>query len=230
LLFTAGKEHTMDPELFLRGLAIGFGIAAAVGPISVLTIRRTLASGFVVGLASGLGVAAADASYGAIAAFGITAVTDVLVGARDVLGLVGGAFLVWLGVRTLVATPALEPATLDAAADPSLGGTAVPSLRRRDLATAFLTIYGLTMTNPMTILSFAAIFAGLGVAGSGPIGAVAVTVGVFLGSTIWWLVLTSAVSLLRVRITPRGLRIVNIGSGLLVAGFGVVALVTTVAG
>ena len=217
----------MDPTLFLRGLVIGFGIAAAVGPISVLTIRRTLASGFLVGLASGLGVAAADATYGAIAAFGITAVSDVLIGARRALGLIGGVFLVWLGVRTLRARPPTEPA-VDAASNDPLPGE--PAARRRDLASAFLSIYGLTMTNPMTILSFAAIFAGLGVSGSGPAGAVTVTLGVFLGSMAWWLVLTSAVTLLRGRITPRGLRLVNVGSGLLVAGFGVVAIVSGLAG
>jgi hypothetical protein len=82
----------------------------------------------------------------------------------------------------------------------------------------------------MTILSFAAIFAGLGVSGSGATGAIAVTVGVFLGSTAWWLVLTSAVTMLRVRITPRGLRLVNLASGALVAGFGVVAVVTGLGG
>jgi threonine/homoserine/homoserine lactone efflux protein len=217
----------MHPELFLRGLVIGFGVAAAVGPISVLTIRRTLGSGFVVGLASGLGVAAADASYGAIAAFGVTAVTEMLVGARRALGLVGGVFLIWLGLRTLAAAPSLEPAP----AGHTDGSTAAGSgragpTRRRDLASAFASIYALTMTNPMTILSFAAIFAGLGVSGSGATGALAVTLGVFLGSSAWWLVLTSAVTLLRVRITPRGLRMMNLGSGALIAAFGVLAVGT----
>jgi len=229
----------VNPELFVRGLVIGLGIAAAVGPISILTIRRTLASGFVVGFASGLGVAAADASYGAIAAFGITAVSDVLVGARRGLGLVGGLFLIWLGARTILARPARVPAPdaarragVGAADGPVAPGTASGpvSARRRDLAAAFGSIYALTMTNPMTILSFAAIFAGLGVSGSGTPGAVAVTLGVFAGSTAWWLVLVSAVTLMRVRITPAGLRAVNVGSGVIVAAFGVLALVTGLTG
>ncbi|MEO5940795.1 MAG: LysE family transporter, partial [Candidatus Limnocylindrales bacterium] len=140
----------MDPAFLARGLVVGFTIAAAVGPISLLTMRRTIAHGRVYGLASGLGVAAADASYGAVAAFGLTAITSVLVGGRAALALVGGVFLVWLAIRTIRATPAATPAE---------------SVERPGLAAAFLSIYGLTMTNPMTILSFGGIFAGLGLAG-----------------------------------------------------------------
>jgi threonine/homoserine/homoserine lactone efflux protein len=209
----------MEPQLLLRGLAIGFGIAAAVGPISVLTIRRTLASGFLVGFVSGLGVALADAIYGGVAAFGVTAISDALVGLRRPLGLVGGAFLLWLGLRTLMArVPSDGPATGE------------ESIRAGGLVGAFLSILALTLTNPMTILSFAAIFAGIGVVGSGAPGAATVTLGVFLGSLLWWLVLTSVVARLRSRVTPRALRWVNVGSGLLVAAFGIVAVVSGIHG
>src|SRR3954471_21266178 len=92
----------MDPSFFLRGLGIGFAIAIGVGPITLLTIRRTLAHGRVYGLASGMGVALADASYGGIAAFGLTAITSVLVGARPVLAFVGAVVLVWLAIRTML--------------------------------------------------------------------------------------------------------------------------------
>ena len=102
------------------------------------------------GLASGIGVAFADATYGGIAAFGLAALASVLVGARLVLGLIGGAFLIYLGWRTMTSRPREAAA---AAAD------------RPGLLGAFVSIYGLTMTNPMTILSFAAIFAGLGIVG-----------------------------------------------------------------
>ena len=95
----------MGPELFGRGFILGFTIAAAVGPISLLVIRRTLAEGRVVGLASGLGVATADATYGGIAAFGLTAITDLLVGGGRLLGLVGGVFLLWLAWRTATRCP-----------------------------------------------------------------------------------------------------------------------------
>jgi threonine/homoserine/homoserine lactone efflux protein len=214
----------MDPLLILRGLAIGFGIAAAVGPISILTIRRTLASGFLIGLVSGLGVAIADATYGGIAAFGVTAVSDALVDLRRPLGLIGGAFLVWLGVRTLLAaTP--SPREGNGVSPP-----APAEVRPRGLLAAFVSILGLTLTNPMTILSFAAIFAGVGVAGTGVPGAASVTLGVFLGSMTWWVALTTTVSRLRSRVTPRGLRLINVGSGLIVAAFGVAAIATGIAG
>jgi threonine/homoserine/homoserine lactone efflux protein len=199
----------MDLTFLVRGLAVGFTVAAAVGPISLLTIRRTIAHGRVYGLVSGLGVASADASYGAIAAFGLTAVTSVLVGARTILVLVGGAFLVWLAIRTIRARPAETTAGAD---------------DRPGLATAFLSIYGLTMTNPMTILSFAGIFAGLGLAGRGGADAAFLTLGVLLGSSLWWVVLAVVVGRLRGRITPLALTWINRVSGAVLLAFGVVAI------
>ena len=200
----------MDASFLARGLAVGFTIAATVGPISVLTIRRTIAHGRAYGLASGLGVALADASYGGIAAFGLTAVTAVLVGARSVLAILGGAFLVVLGIRTILAPIPTQMATVS---------------ERPGLAGAFLSIYGLTMTNPMTILSFAGIFAGLGLAGAGGAEAALLTIGVFLGSAGWWLVLTFVVARLRERVTARVMLWINRLSGAVLVGFGVVALV-----
>jgi threonine/homoserine/homoserine lactone efflux protein len=199
----------MDPTFFGRGLVIGFTVAMVVGPIGVLTIRRTLAHGRVYGLASGLGVALADASYGGVAAFGLSAVTALLVGARPLLAFVGGAFLVWLAIRT-IAAPAPEREA--AAAD------------RPGLAGAFASIYALTMTNPMTILSFAAIFAGFGLAGGTAAEAAVLTLGVFLGSLGWWIVLTTVLGLIRSRVTPGALLWLNRVSGVILLVFGVVSL------
>ncbi|MEA2519202.1 MAG: hypothetical protein QOF49_1282 [Chloroflexota bacterium] len=204
----------MDLTFLARGLAVGFTVAAAVGPISVLTIRRTIAHGRLYGLVSGLGVASADASYGAIAAFGLTAVTSVLVGARALLGLVGGAFLVWLAIRTIRARPADAAVTAD---------------DRPGLVAAFLSIYGLTMTNPMTILSFAGIFAALGLAGRGGPDAALLTLGVLAGSSLWWVVLTAVVGRLRDRITARAIAWINRTSGVVLLAFGVVAIATAFA-
>ena len=195
----------MDPLLFARGLVLGFTIAAAVGPISLLTIRRTLAHGRIYGLASGLGVAAADATYGGIAAFGLTAVTSILVGARLVLGLIGGLFLTLLAWRTITSRPDEVAAADD----------------RPGLIGAFVSIFGLTMTNPMTILSFAAIFAGLGVVGRGGADAALLTLGDFCGSASWWLILTSVVSALRTRVSVGGLVWVNRVSGVVLFGFAI---------
>jgi threonine/homoserine/homoserine lactone efflux protein len=199
----------MDLAFLARGLAVGFTVAAAVGPISVLTIRRTIAHGRVYGLVSGIGVALADASYAGIAAFGLTAVTSVLVGARVAFGLIGGVFLIWLAIRTIRARPA---------------SSAVIADDRPGLPAAFLSIYGLTMTNPMTILSFAGIFAGLGLAGQGGTEAALLTIGVFLGSSLWWILLTAVIGRFRDRVTPRVFRWINWISGVSLLAFGVYAI------
>jgi threonine/homoserine/homoserine lactone efflux protein len=203
----------VDPAFTLRGFVLGFTIAAAVGPISLLVIRRTLLEGRVVGLASGLGVATADATYGAIAAFGLGAITQALVEARPVLGLVGGVFLLWLAWKTARAEPH----------DPAL-----VQVRRAGLAGAYLSILGLTLTNPMTILSFGALFAGLGVSVSGTGAAALVTLGVLLGSGSWWVVLTTAVSLLRSRVTATWIRRINVASGVVIGAFALFAFATAV--
>ena len=203
----------MDPAFTLRGFVLGFTIAAAVGPISLLVIRRTLSEGQVVGLASGLGVATADGTYGAIAAFGLGAITQALVDARHVLGLVGGVFLLWLAWKTARAEPH-DPA----AVRPRRGG----------LAGAYLSILGLTLTNPMTILSFGALFAGLGVTSTDPGDAALVTLGVLLGSGAWWVVLTSVVALVRARVTTRWIRRINVASGVAIAAFAGIAIWTAV--
>lgn len=203
----------MDPVLALRGFVLGFTIAAAVGPISLLVIRRTLSEGRIVGLASGLGVATADATYGAIAAFGLGAMTQLLVDARHVLGLVGGLFLLWLAWKTARAEP---------------HDSAVIRPRRGGLAGAYLSILGLTLTNPMTILSFGALFAGLGVTSTETGGAALVTLGVLLGSSAWWVVLTSVVSALRTRVTPTWVRRINVASGVAIGAFALLSIASAV--
>ena len=206
----------MDLTLLGRGLVLGFTIAAAVGPIALLCIRRTLAEGRLVGLVSGMGVATADATYGAIAAFGLTAVTDLLVEWRQLLGVVGGAFLLWLAWTTLRSGP-------DEAAEET-------PARRGGLAGAYLSTLGLTLTNPMTILSFIALFVGLGISGDDAAGAAVLTIGIFLGSAGWWVLLVGAVGALRTRLTPTWMRRINIASGLLIGAFAVVAIATSIAG
>jgi threonine/homoserine/homoserine lactone efflux protein len=197
-------------DLFLEGVVIGFAVAAPVGPIGVLCIRRTLADGRASGFVSGLGAATADAAYGAIAALGLTFVTGLLVGAETWLRLLGGVFLVFLGVRTSLSRPAERPAAVG----------------KGDLLGAYASTFMLTLTNPTTILSFAAIFAGLGAGsvGGDALLAVLLVPGVFLGSTLWWFALSGATSLLRGRLSAGGLRWVNRVSGAVIAAFGVVAL------
>jgi threonine/homoserine/homoserine lactone efflux protein len=203
----------VDPAFALRGFVLGFTIAAAVGPISLLVIRRTVAQGWAYGFVSGLGVATADATYGAIAAFGLSAITDVLVNARLVLGLAGGIFLLWMAWQTIRSTPS-EAAAVTAP--------------RRGYAGAYLSILGLTMANPMTILSFGALFAGLGVTSGATGDAALVVLGVLLGSTTWWVVLTTVIGTLRTRVTPAWIHRINLASGLIIGAFAVVSIASVV--
>ncbi len=156
----------MDVSLFLRGLVIGFSIAAPVGPIGVLCIRRTLAEGQLYGLVSGLGAATADALYGCVAAFGLTFVSGFLIGHKLWLSLIGGLFLLYLGIKTLLSTPAENAARAEG----------------KGLFGAYASTFLLTVTNPMTILSFVAIFAalGLGNATGSYASALILVLGVFL--------------------------------------------------
>jgi len=205
----------MDLGLLAQGVILGFTIAAAVGPISLLIIRRTLTAGWSAGVASGLGVATADAIYGAIAAFGLTAISAPLVALADPLGVAGGVVLIWLGLRTMLARPPDH-----AAPSPTT---------RRGIAGAYVSIVGLTLSNPMTILLFVAIVVNLDVSGT-PADAALVTLGFLVGSIAWWLALVSAVAALRTRITGRLLHGVTVVSGLLIMLFGVASIATVLGG
>src|SRR5690242_16206394 len=157
-----------------KGLAIGFCIAAPVGPIGVLCIRRSLAEGRWIGLVTGLGAATADAAYGAVAAFGLTAMSGFLVAQRAWLALAGAVFLCYLGIRTIISKPAAAAARAAAAG----------------MSAAYASTLFLTLTNPMTILSFAAVFASIGLAVPPDYFSAGLMVaGVFTGSALWWLLL-----------------------------------------
>jgi len=202
----------MSLSFLLKGLALGFSIAAPVGPIGVLCIRRSLAEGRQVGLATGLGAATADALYGAVAAFGLTAISSFLVGQKWGLGLIGGLFLCYLGVRTFLSRPAENSAT-------------VPS---SDLLAAYSSTLLLTLTNPMTILSFVAVFAAFGLARSpNYVTATLLVAGVFAGSALWWLLLSSGVALFRSRMNPGWMQTVNRLSGGVIFAFGIYCLATS---
>lgn len=198
-------------SFFLRGLIIGFSIAAPVGPIGVLCIRRTLTEGRIAGLLSGLGAATADALYGCIAGFGLTFVSRLLISQAVWVRLIGGVFLCYLGVSTLRAKPAQQAATVNS----------------RGLIGNYISTVFLTLTNPATILSFAAVFAALGLATTGGsyLTAMTLVAGVFVGSALWWVLLSSGVSLLRSRFHPNRLTWLNRISGLILLGFGIMALI-----
>ncbi len=204
----------MGISFLLKGLIIGFSIAAPVGPIGVLCIRRTLAEGRASGLVSGLGAATADAIYGCIAGFGLTLISSVLIRQQAWLRLVGGVFLCYLGLKTFLAQP----------------GDQAASARGNGLVGAYASTLFLTLTNPLTVLSFVAIFAGLGVgsAGGDYASASVLVLGVFTGSALWWLILSGSVSVFRRRFTSQRLRWVNRISGVIIAAFGLLALLSPI--
>ncbi|MES2251261.1 MAG: LysE family transporter [Pseudomonadota bacterium] len=205
----------MDFALFLKALVIGLSIAAPVGPIGLLCIQRTLAHGRTIGFLSGLGAALADACYGAIGAFGVSAVVSTMVAARVPLALGGAAFLAWMGVQLLRAPAATQARAAEDAATP---------------VKALLSVFVLTLANPMTILSFVAVFASLGSghvgSGSGSGAALTMVMGVFLGSALWWLGLSGIVSMVRHKLGARVLQGINKLSGALLLGFAVFQLST----
>jgi len=193
---------------FIKGLVIGVSIAAPVGPIGILCIRTTLASGMTAGVATGLGAAVADAIYAAVGAMGVGAAAVALESAGPALQLVGIGVLLWLAAATW--------RRAGRAATPT-DGAAYASL-----AAAFAGTCALTLANPMTILSFAAIFAGAGLSVTGDglaARAAALVGGTFVGSLAWWLALSGAVALLRGRIGPGAMTAINKAAALVLAGF-----------
>jgi threonine/homoserine/homoserine lactone efflux protein len=193
----------------VKGVAIGFTIAAPVGPIGLLCIRRSLVDGRTAGLATGLGAATADAAYGCVAGFGLTTISRFLVGQALWLGILGGLFLCYLGARTFASSPAPEAART--------GGSG--------LGAAYVSTFLLTLTNPMTILSFAAVFSGFGLGtANGYRAASALVAGVFLGSALWWLLLSNGAALFRSRVNSTWMQGVNRGSGAIIFAFGLYAL------
>jgi len=207
------RAQKLNPLFLVNGFVIGFSIAAPVGPIGLLCIQRTLARGRLSGFVTGLGAATADAVYASMGAFGLAFVATFLVQEQFWLRLIGGAFLIFLGVR-IALRKAVE--------------TAGPAEKNQRLASDYGTTVALTLTNPSTIISFAAIFAGLGLANQKGdySGAAILVAGVFAGSTAWWLVLSSVVSAVRHRLSPSRMRLVNLLSGALIVAFGVVVAVS----
>ena len=201
----------MNVSFFLRGWLIDLSIAATVGPMFMLCVQRTLRKGYRYGLLSGFGIATADGIYGSIAGFGLTTITTFLVRQQTWIRLIGGGFLLYLGIRTLLTKPVERAA----------------SAREGSLLRAYLSTLALTLTNPVTILSFAAIFMGIGVGNTGGnyVTAMLVVLGVFLGSGCWWLILTSSLGLLRRNFSQSWLYWLNRCSGAIIAIFGLVALV-----
>jgi threonine/homoserine/homoserine lactone efflux protein len=197
-------------SLLLKGMTIGISIAAPVGPIGLLCIRRAMADGARAGFICGLGAASADAIYALVGGFAMTAVARWLVQEKPWFGLLGGLFLIYLGLRTISAG----------------GGNQAAAPRRRALS-AYSSTLLLTLANPMTIMSFAAVFAGLGLADAANYSAAALLVGgVFAGSALWWLLLSGIAARARRHIGAGLMRVINRVCGAIIAAFGCYAIAT----
>jgi threonine/homoserine/homoserine lactone efflux protein len=201
----------MELTIFLKGILIGFAMAVPVGPIGIICIRKTLTGGRLRGLMIGLGAATADLLYACVAAFGLTVVSNAIVTERTWIRLVGGSFLLFLGVRTFLAHPA----------DPKVPVNS-SGLLRSYLYTCFL-----TLTNPTTIFAFIAVFAALGLGDElSIVSASTLVIGVFIGSGLWFLFLSSGVIFFRKKLDIVGLRWVNRIAGVLIIISGFVAIVS----
>jgi threonine/homoserine/homoserine lactone efflux protein len=199
------------------GILIGLVVAAPIGPVNLICIRRTLQYGFLNGFISGLGAALGDGVFAIVTGFGLTAISQWIVGLSTALQLAGGVLLVCFGLYTYLSKP---PKRLDCKTEAS-------DKRARTLVRAIASTFALTITNPATLLGFTAMFTGLGgLAGDNPsfFAAAFVVGGVILGSTLWWLILCTVVGLLHARIDDRVMLIINHGSGLIVAAFGLAVL------
>ncbi|WP_137790266.1 LysE family transporter [Bacillus sp. E(2018)] len=206
----------MLSELFIKGLILGISIAAPVGPIGVFCIQRTLTQGRVVGIVSGLGAACADLLYGLIAGLGLTMVSQFIISQQSWIQLIGGVFLFYLGLKIL--TSKAIP----------INGTP----QKSSLSSAFFTTFLQTLTNPMTILSFAAIFTGLGIVKPHTIATSSITliVGIFCGSAAWWIFLTFTVSMMSRRMNQQHMIMINVISGIIICLFGMFSLIRLMIG
>lgn len=200
----------MDPAFLWKGIAIGFSIAAPVGPIGILCIRRSLAEGFFYGFLCGLGAASADALYGLVAGLGLISAGSLLISYQTWLKVFGGLFLCYLGYKAF-------------RSDPPAAGAKAKSM---GLLGAYGSTFLLTLVNPMTILSFSAVFAGMGIGaqGAGYHSAALLVAGVFTGSGLWWLTLSGFVSLFSTKVNAGLLKLVNMISGAALFVFGIVMI------
>ena len=191
----------MELTFFLKGIAIGFFMAIPIGPIGIMCIRKTLTEGRLSGLIIGLGAATADLFYGFVAAFGLTIISDTLNSHRFWIRIIGGALLFFLGIKTFLAQPK----------DPKLKISGSGRLR------SFFTVVVLTLTNPITIFAFIAVFAAFGLGdGLSFFSAVVLVAGVFIGSCLWFFLLTSGTILFRKKLDLDGLKWVNKIAGILI--------------
>ncbi len=193
-----------------KGILIGLSIAAPVGPIGLLCMKRTLTHGRMSGLVSGLGTATADALYGIVAAFGVTFISSLLINNQSILRSVGGVFLIYLGVKTFLSK-------LD---------MSIINDTHKGLLNDYISTLLLTITNPVTILFFAVVFASINSGKVEYTSSLILVIGVFIGSALWWVILSAVIDSIKKRLSTRLIHYINRGSGVIIIGFGVATLIS----
>lgn len=209
----------IDWSLLVIGMAIGVVVSAPVGPVNVMCLHRAIRHGFWWGLSAGMGAVLADALFAGIAAFGVSAVTEVIEEHIGLLKLGGGTLLVIFGLKVMFSRPATE--------------SGVPRESARGFFGAGVASFILAITNPGLLFAFLAIFSGLAEFGRSPdtmMAASVIVAGVVIGGTLWWVALALLVGRFRARISDRGLYLFNLGSGLVIAGAGAAILVELIIG
>jgi len=202
----------IDPILFAKGLAVGVAVAAPVGPVGALCMRRAVSIGRIAAIGTGLGAAVADAFYGAVAALGLTAISDILIDYQKPAAAVGGFFLLYLSYRIFRSI--------------RQGSLVAETAEGFSITSAFLSTFFITLTNPATIISFVAIFAGIGFLNQAEnVGSAVILVGgVFCGSALWWVFLSLLSHEMKRRFGSRFEAFVNMASASIIGIFGVLAL------
>ncbi len=199
----------MDILFIIKGLSIGIAVSAPLGPIAVLCIQRTMNKGFMSGLVSGLGAATADIIYAIIAGFGITLIKDFLINNQMPIRIIGGLFLIFMGARIFFSNPAKQ----------------IRKLRTKGnrYFTDFVTSFLLTISNPITVLAFGALFAGFGTITENTItfNITILITSVFVGAIFWWISLIGIISIFRRKIRLRNLLWINRITGVLIVIFAI---------
>jgi threonine/homoserine/homoserine lactone efflux protein len=198
--------------LLEKGFGIGLLVAAIVGPIAILCIRSTLTHGQAIGLAIGLGASLADALFGLVAALGLSFVADFMIGHQYLLRFLGGSFLLYLGIKTFFEEPAQQAAVIHS----------------KGLLSTTASTFLLTLSNPVTIFSFTAIFAASHI-DTESINRLHISLlvgGIFIGSMVWWGVLTSILKIFHARMNKHTLTLINKCSGGILAGFGALTIIS----
>lgn len=198
--------------ILLKSILMWMAIVASIGPIGLLCINRTLKYGFLAGIITGLGISVADATYGCVAGFGLTFISNFLISHQLIIRLIGGLFLCYLGLKIF----------FKAKAPHSVNETKKPSIND------FLSAFFLTLTNPITIISFIAVFASLGIGNTytGYTHTTIIVAGIFLGSLSWYLILSSLVKIVHKKISTEIMKWINRVSGIIILAFGVWSIIS----